>query len=343
MPVRQIDIAKKLNVSRITVSKALRDHPDISKEMKEKVRQVAEEFGYIPNRLASQLQTKRSYTIGVVVPGIANSFFSLATHGIIDYATLNGYQTILTVSRENSQIEIENIKTLLSMRVDGILIAVSENTSDSKIFEQIESFGIPVVFFDRVLDIPQCSKVLVDDRKAARELVELVIKNGYKRIAHLAGNQITSIGRERLAGYYDALKKFNISSDPDWVVENGFNAESGYNSFKKLLQQSRLPEVVFAANDGIARGIYRACAEMNIKIPDDLGVVAFGHKDFAELMNPKLTVIANPPDKIGKKAIELLINEIENPEEKQSKTIFLETNLLVNDSLIIENKTISLF
>ena len=155
MPIRQIDIAKKLNVSRITVSKALRDNSDISKEMKEKVRQVVEEFGYISNRLASQLQTKRSYTISVVVPGITISFFSLVTHRIIDYATLNGYQTVLTVSMENSQIEIENIKALLSMRVDGILITVSEETSDSKIFEQRDSSDMPVVFFDRVLYIPQ--------------------------------------------------------------------------------------------------------------------------------------------------------------------------------------------
>jgi LacI family transcriptional regulator len=343
MPIRQIDIAKKLNVSRITVSKALRNHPDISKEMKEKVRQVAEELGYIPNRLAIQLQTNKSYTIGVVVPGIANSFFSLVTHGIIDYATLKGYQTVLTVSRENSQIEIENIKTLLSMRVDGILIAVSEETSDGKIFEQIESFDIPVVFFDRVLDIPQCSSVLVDNRKAACELVEFAIKNGYKRIAHLAGNQIASVGKERLAGYYDALEKYSLPQNPDLVVENGFDAESGYHSFQKLLQQTKLPDVVFAANDRMAQGIYRACSDLNIKIPDDLGVVAFGHKDFAELMHPKLTIIDSPPDQIGQKAIELLISEIENPDAKQSKTVLLETNLLVNDSLITNNKVYSLF
>lgn len=343
MPIRQIDIAQKLNVSRITVSKALRDHPDISRDMKEKVHKVAEGLGYIPNRLASQLQTKKSYTIGVVVPGIANSFFSLATHGIIDYATLKGYQTILTVSRENSTIEIENIKTLLSMRVDGILVAVSAQTSDNQIFKQIESFDIPVVFFDRVLDVPQCSSVLINNRQAAFELVEFVIKNGYKSIAHLAGNQIASVGRERLAGYYDALEEYKIPPNHTWVVESGFDAESGYLSFKKLAQNGTLPKVIFAANDRIALGIYKACAEMNIKIPDDIGVVAFGHKEFAELLHPKLTIINSPPDMIGQKATELLISEIENPGEKQSQTIFLETFLLVNDSLITENTTYSFF
>ncbi len=335
MAVRQIDIAKKLGVTRITVSKALRDHPDISEAMKTKVRKTAEEMGYIPNRLASQLQTKKSYTIGVVVPGIANSFFSLVTHGIIDYATPKGYHIILTVSLENPDMELENLRTLMSMRVDGILISVSQNTIDTGIFELIKQYEIPLIFFDR--DIPglDCfSRVGIDNVKAAKELLDFVLDKGYTRVAHLAGTQVSTIGRDRYEGYLQSMKAHGIEPDPKLFVEGGFDVKSGYNGFMRLLEQGGMPEVVYAANDQIAQGVYHACEDKGIKIPDDLGVVAFGHDDFANIMSPKLTIIDNPPELLGKTAIEQLIDEMKGTPNTNPSTVLVDTHLVVNRSIL---------
>jgi len=182
----QADIAKALNVTRITVSKALRDHPDISPDMKIRVRQVADELGYVPNFMARNLASKKSSTIGVIVPEIANPFFSHAIDKMIDTVSDRGYHIILTVSRETETIEIQNIETLLSMRVDGFLVSVSQHSIHPKNFNPILKRNVPLVFFGREIEELDCCSVVFDDRKAAIEGMDFVIQQGYRRIAHIA-------------------------------------------------------------------------------------------------------------------------------------------------------------
>ena len=183
----QSDIARRLHVTRITVSKALRGHPDISTEMKKRVIAAAADLGYIPNLIAQNLTSQRTYTLGVVIPDLENSFFAYATDCIIDAATEKNYNVFVTVSRENQQIEILNIQKLIGMRVDGLLACVSQQTNDPSIFNQARNLNIPLVFFDRQcpgLDFPS---ITFDDKNGAANALDKIIKEGYTKIAHFAG------------------------------------------------------------------------------------------------------------------------------------------------------------
>jgi LacI family transcriptional regulator len=329
--VNQTYIAKKLKISRAAVSKALSNADDISEKMKERVRDLAEKHNYILHYHASNLQSKKTNTIGVVVPDISYSFFPFVIDGIMDIAQHSGYKIILTVSREKADIEKKNILTLLSMRVDGILLAVSKETRSTQIFEKVRRSDIPLVFYDRPMDNLDFSTVRIDDRAAARKLIDFVIQCGHKDIGHLAGSSIIGIGRDRCAGYIDALKMNKISIRKEWIVEGGFTRTDGYRGFKQLREQGTLPEVIFAANDQIALGIYNATREIGLKIPDDIGVVAFGHHDFASVLSPSLTIINVNPFDLGKKAMELMVQQINK--EKSTQSVFIPAEIEIGESL----------
>lgn len=329
--VNQTYIAKKLKISRATVSKALSDADDISEEMKKRVRDLAEKDNYIPHYHASNLQSKKTNTIGVVVPDISYSFFPFVIDGILDVAQSSGYQIILTVSREKADLEKKNILNLLSMRVDGILLAVSKETRSTQIFEKVRRSDIPIVFYDRPVDNLEFGTVRIDDRAAALKLIDFVIQCGYEHIGHLAGSSIIGIGRDRCAGYIDALKKHKISIRKEWIIEGGFTRTDGYRGFKQLWEQGALPKVIFAANDQIALGIYDATREIGISIPDELGVVAFGHHEFASVLSPPLTIINVNPFNLGKKAMELMVQQIRK--EKSTQNVFEPAEIEIGKSL----------
>ena len=185
--IKQQDIANILKVSRVTVSKALRDHPDISEEMKKKVKQVANQLDYTPNFVARSLSSKRTNTIGVVIPDTTNSYFSHVINGIMDAALEKGYQIILTISRENHELEEKNIKSLMAMRVDGLLVCITQSTKNAKSLNFINKNNIPLVLFDRSLIGEKFNTVLCNDREAAFSAIDFAIKKGYRKIAHLAG------------------------------------------------------------------------------------------------------------------------------------------------------------
>jgi LacI family transcriptional regulator len=334
--VTQKDIAKKLGVTRITISKALNNSPDISLEMRKNVKRLAEKLGYIPNHTARNLHRNTTNTIGVVVPDVSNSFFSFAIDGILDSAANHGYHVILTVSRESAEIERENILTLLSHHVDGLLVAIAKDTTDTTIYETIKKRTVPLVFFDRALEGINFSSVGIDNRKAASELITYTITCGYKTIAHLAGSLSIGIGRDRHTGYLETLKKFNIPVNEDWIVCGGFDKTSGYDGCRKLLTCGRLPEVIFASNDRIAQGAYLAIQEAGLKIPEDIGIVALGHKEFSELLSPSLTILDSSPEVLGQQAMEVLVNEMTGQTPQGTHHILLDTVLRQNHSLLIK-------
>ena len=337
--VNQNYIAKKLKISRATVSKALSNADDISEEMKKLVRDLAEKENYIPHYHASNMPFKKTNTIGVIVPDISNSFFPFVIDGIMDIAQNSGYQIILTVSREKADIEKKNILTLLSMRVDGILVAVSKETKGTQVFEKVRRSDVPLVFYDRPMDNLDFSTVRIDDQEAARKLIDFVIKCGYKHIGHLAGSSIIGIGRDRCNGYINALKLNKISVRKEWIIEGGFTRIDGYQGFKRLLERSNLPEVIFAANDQIALGVYDATREIGVKIPDDIGIVAFGHHDFASVLSPSLTIINVNPFNLGKKAMELMVQQIKK--EKSTQGVLVPAEIEIGESLRVP-KTIDI-
>ena len=209
------DIAKKLNVSLVTVSKALRNHPDISEKTKERIKKYADELGYTPNYIARNLAAKRSNIIGLVVPKICDHFFPSIIKSIYDTAYQKNNEVLLTISYEDPAREKHHLDSLISMRVDGLLVSIAQQTVDTTIFKKIYKMGMPLVFFDRTIEGLGFSCVKIDDRKAARIAVEHAIEKGYTKIAHLAGFSNTSIGRDRIEGFYEAMRSHVQKNHPE--------------------------------------------------------------------------------------------------------------------------------
>jgi LacI family transcriptional regulator len=331
--IRQSDIAKKLNISRVTVSKALRDHPDISKAMKKKIIETAGEMGYVPNLIARQLNSKRTFTIGIVVPDLENSFFSYVVDSMIDYATEHNYYVIVTVSREKESIEKKNIENLIGMRVDGLLVCLSQETKDLQMFEVVRKMKIPLVFFDRAFENLRFSRVVFNDKAGAENSISSIINEGYTSFANFAGYQSTNIGKERADGFISALSKNKIPIKKEWIIENGFELKDGYESFKKLASSGNLPEVIFTVNDRVALGAYKAAKEAGLRIPEDIGIFGFGFSEITDFFDPQFTVVNQDPRKMGLEAAQLLINEIENEIKTDPIILLIEEEFLWRKSV----------
>ena len=331
-PVTQEDIARKLNVSRVTVSKALRDHPDISDGMKKKIRKAADSMGYFPNFIASQLSLRKSLSIGVVIPDLENGFFAYLTDSIIDVAAERGYRTILTVSREKADVEELNMRNLFSMRVDGLLVCVSQKTTDKDIFRYAKKIGIPLVFFDRVIRGLGYSHVVYDDKTGMKEAVSTVAGRNYRKIAYIGGYTSLSIGKERLDAFRSAMRGNGLKTEDRWIIEGGYEVEDGLKAFEKISQGGQMPEMIFAVNDRVALGVYRAAASSGLKIPGDIGVVAYGFSETACMFNPPLAVIDQNPREMGSLAANLLIDEILEA-RKPGKMIAVKEKFTINSSI----------
>jgi LacI family transcriptional regulator len=331
--IRQSDIAKELNISRVTVSKALRDHPDISKAMKKKIIETARKMGYVPNLIARQLNSRRTFTIGIVVPDLENSFFSYVVDSMIDYATECNYHVILTVSREKESIEKQNIKNLIGMRVDGLLVCLSQETKDKEMFEVARKMNIPLVFFDRAFENMKFSRVVFNDKPGAVNSLNRVIGEGYSKFANFAGYKTTNIGKERAEGFTEALIKNKIPVRKEWIIEAGFELTDGYESFRKLNSSGNLPEIIFTVNDRVALGAYKAVKEAGLRIPEDIGIFGYGFSEITDFFDPQFTVINQNPRKMGFEAAKLLISEIEDDTKKGKTRLLIDEEFLWKKSV----------
>lgn len=330
----QQDIAERLKVSRVTVSKALRDHPDISVDMKEKVRKAVKEMGYSPNLIAKQLTLRKTFTLGVVVPDLENSFFSYLVDSIIDAATERDYHIILTVSREKEEIEQCNIKNLIGMRVDGMLVCVSQFTSNPMIFEYTRKMNIPLLFFDRAIKGIGYSYVVFDDKAGTMGALNQLIACGYRNIAHFSGYSNINIGAERCNGYKEALINNGISIRDEWIIEGGYEIEDGLRAFEKLYGTEQLPEIILAVNDRVALGAYKAIRKAGLKIPDDIGMIGYGFSETAQLFSPTLSIINQDPRKMGRMATDLLIDQIQGISTLTISEILIGEDFQWDDSVL---------
>jgi LacI family transcriptional regulator len=328
-PVTLQTIADELQLSKVTISKALHNRTDVSTQTKQKVNETAIKMGYVPNFMARNLSAGHSRTIGVVVPKIAHHFFSTVIESIYSTAYKNDYEIILTVSQENAEYEAKHIQTLLSMRVDGLMISVTEKTRNTSIFEMVRKKDVPLVFFDRTIDGLGYSSVTNDDELGATMATEYLIKKGYRKIAHFGGYHHTNIGRGRTTAFLDTMKSHNIDVPENWIIEAGFGEDDGYSSFMKLYKTGKMPEVIFAVTYPVALGIYTAAAECGINIPDDIDIVCFGDSSYQRFFSPSITYVHQPAAELGEKATELVIAEIINPEIRQEQHIVLPTELVL--------------
>jgi len=327
------DLAKKLNISPSTVSRALSDHPDINVKTKKKVRALAEKLNYHPNSMAQNLKRRSSNIIGVIVPQVKHYFFAAIMGGIADITHQAGYTVMICQSNESLEREIINTKALSSQRVAGLLISVSQTTNDVAHFELLQQRGIPLVFFDRTCDGINASKVVVNDYQGAFNAVEYLIKSGYRKIAHLAGPKHMAISKKRFSGYLDALKKYNVPYDEELVVFKGLNEEDGILGFSQLIENDRHPDAVFCVTDPVAVGAFMKIKERGLKIPEQVALVGFSDNPIASLIDPPMTTVRQPAYDIGKSAASLLIEQIEHRYDAVSpKNIVLETELVIRKS-----------
>jgi len=333
-PITISDIAAKLNVSKVTVSKALRDHPDISVLRTKEIKEVASQFGYIPNLAARNLSAKKTNTIGVIVPAIANSFFANISESIYNCAFKKNYNIILAVSQEDSLKERKHLETMLSMKVDGIIISVVEHSENKDMFERIKNSEIPILFFDRTIDNMQFSSVTLANKTGAFVAVEKAIANGYKKIGHIAGWQDSNIGKDRYLGYKQALRKNKLKLNPDWVVFTGFGKKSGYNSFMKMYEEKNLPEILFAVTFPVALGIQEAAKKVGVSIPNDLDIICFGDSELNEYLNPSISCVTHNTSYFAEQAFNLILKQIESSELLVNEHLEIETELLIKETCI---------
>jgi DNA-binding LacI/PurR family transcriptional regulator len=330
------DIAKALSLSTSTVSRALRDSYEISPETKKLVLEYAEKINYHPNPIALSLKERRSRSIGVIVCEIANSFFSQTINGIESIAYNNGYNVIIAQSRESFEREILNLQFLTSRSVDGLIISVSTETEDFSYFKELTQKGLPIVFFDRIVDEINTHKVIVDNYKGAYDATSHLISNGYKRIATVANAEFLSITKERLAGYKAALKDHHIPVDESLIRychHGGMILSEVEDAVSSLLKMKQKPEALFATSDKLTTGCLRILKSKKILVPDEMALVGFSNTDINELLDPPLTVIRQPAFEMGEIATTLLLQLIES---KRPITDF-ETKVLASELIIRES------
>jgi LacI family transcriptional regulator len=325
------DIAKALNISTSTVSRALRDHPDISDETKKAVTALAKEMQYHPNTVAASLRNMRTETIGVIVPEIIHTFFASVIAGVEEVAYKEGYKVIMCQSNESYQKEIINLQTLIAARVDGILASISNQTTVYDHFELALQRKIPLVFFDRVCETLQTSKVVVDDFEGAVAATQYLIDTGCHRIAHIAGPENLAICRKRKEGYLSALTNNGLPIDESLIVECNLDQHDAMNITEKLLNLSEKPDAIFAVTDPVAIGAHIAIRRYGLKIPEQISIMGFTNDAVSEIIEPSITTMGQPSFEMGKIAAEQLIYQIRN-KNAAIEQLILKTNLIVRNS-----------
>jgi LacI family transcriptional regulator len=326
------NIASELRLSASTVSRALNDHPDIHIQTKKLVKKAAGELGYNPNIIARSLKSSKSNQIGVIVPEIRHDFFANAISGIEEIAYLKGYTIIIAQSNEQQEREILNLNSMYLHRVAGIIISVSQTTTSSNHFKRLLDKGVKMVFFDRICSDLNTPRVHIDDLESSYKVVEYLVKNGYKKVVHFAGPQTLGICKNRRLGYEKALRDLNVNYSP-LIFEGGMHESDGYNHVNDLINSGITYCAIFAVNDPVAVGAIKRLKELNIEIPKQIGIVGFSNNPITEMISPALSTVDQHSFEMGRRAAEILISNIENPNGANSNIdIKLDTSLIVRES-----------
>jgi LacI family transcriptional regulator len=330
------DIAKKLNITAATVSRALSDHPGISDKTKKKVQETASRLNYKRNGIASSLRSGKTKVIGVIIPSAEINFFGSVVHGIESIANLNGYNILIYQSNELRDYEVKGIETFLSARVDGIMVSIAKNTVDYSHFTDVKKRGIPILFFDRANDDLGIPSVVVDDYKGAFMATEHLIQRGYKRIAHIKGPQHIKTFNDRLKGYLGAIQANKLKVDVDLIYAGDVSIESGKQAVQYFLSMNNPPDAVFAVEDFTALGVIKELKDNNIRIPEDFGVIGFANEMFGEHISPSLSTIDQQTVLMGKESCKLLLEIIKNGSMKEpaKHKVIIEPIAIYRDSTV---------
>ncbi len=326
------DIAKELNISPSTVSRALKDHPDISQPTKDKINALVEKYHYRPNTMALNLRQGRSNVIGVIIPEIVHHFFSSVISGIEEVVQAKGYSVMLCQSSELYEREVLNSKVLLSSRVEGILASISKETMKYGHFEDFLYHQIPLVFFDRIVTQMDTDRVIVDDYNGAFKATQYLIKTGCRRIAHLEASQKLQIGYQRKRGYISALEQNRMSVDDNLIIFCD-NFDAALEVVPQLMALPDPPDAIFCVNDLTAAASINALKKLGYRIPQDVSVIGFTDGLVSTVTDPGLTTISQHGFHIGRRAAEILFMRIEGGNAKfKPITEVIPTELVVRGS-----------
>lgn len=333
MPITIKDIASSLDISPSTVSRALNDHPNISDETKALVAAKAKEMKYQANFIAAGLRTRKSNSIGILVPHITSSFFSAAINGIQKVVSENGYFTIICQSNENYHDEVDQIRSLISCKVEGIILSISSETRIYEHLETLQAYETPFVFFDRVAPGFDTPTVEANDFTGAYQAVEHLVKRGRKRIAHLGGPEELGISRRRYEGYLEALKTYDYVVNPMHAVFTE-PEDSHHHIIEEMFgDPKKMPDALFTFSDELAVEAILKLKKMGLNVPRDVSVVGFGNSNLCEIVEPHLTSVTHEPAVMGEAAGELLFKVIQNrhipPHQRNRK---FDSRVIIRDS-----------
>jgi LacI family transcriptional regulator len=341
MAVRLKDIADHLGLSVSTVSAALQGRADISKATQKLVSSTVEEMGYQPNSVARSLITRKTNVLGVIIPDLSRSFFAEVLKGIDTVSSPAGYNLLLCNTEENPAKEDEMLRMLLSRQVDGIILASAHNASDSTSIQTLRSLSTPLVLVDRFL--PSLNFVGGDDEMIGFQATSHLIRQGYKRVAHISGQLTISTAAGRRQGYLKALRRFQIPLYPDYIIESHYHEESGgEEAMTRLLRLGSPPDAIFAASDPIAIGALQAILEAGLLPGNDLGLIGVGNHRYGPYLRVPLSTMDQQRTLIGQEAAKLLLKLIGRTARSRMKNIAIEPKLIIRGSSGRRGKVASL-
>lgn len=333
------DIAKQLDLSAATVSRGLKDHPAINKHTKKKIADLAAKLGYRTNNFASNLRKQRTNTIGVIVHELKSQFITSVLAGIEKITTEANYDLIIAHSSETFTKESANALNLFHKRVDGVIASLAFDTENLDHFEPFERKGIPVIFFDRVFEDKEGTKVVINNQKAGYDATKHLIEQGCKRIAHITANLKRNVYAERLKGYQLALLESGLKYADKNVIVDDLSEEASILSAKKILAMRPMPDGIFITNDFCAAVVIQTLKEAGIRIPEEIAIVGFNNDVISKIIEPKLSTINYPGIEIGEIVARNLINHLQgNSNIHLTNTIIIKSDLIVRASSLKKKK-----
>ncbi|MDZ7876215.1 MAG: LacI family DNA-binding transcriptional regulator [Saprospiraceae bacterium] len=327
------DIAKALNLSGATISRALNNHKAISSTTKQRIIEKAKELGYRSNPFASNLRKKETNTIGVIIPRMNSNFVSTVLAAVEKIANEFGYNVIISQSIESVNKEILNAQTMFDYRVDGLLVSLAYNTTNIEHFKKFAKKGTPIIFFDRIYESPDVASIVIDNFKNGYDLTQHLIEQGCKHIMHVTGNLKRNVYRDRFEGYKKALKTAGLEFNDEQLIVGELNEVAGIEAAEKILEKKVLPDAIFFSNDLCAASCMLILKQNGIKIPQDIAIVGFNNDPISRLSEPNITTVNYPASHMGEMAATQLINHLKGVSNIfDTKKIILQSEILIRES-----------
>jgi len=331
MAVTMLDIAKGLNVSVVTVSKVLRNKGKISAATRKRVLQRAKELHYQTNWVARSLVTRRTFTIGLLLPDFTHPFFAEIAKAVAESVRPEGYHVIISYFEEDSDLERTEAESLVARQVDGLIMASAQSAEHLDLFEGIRRRKVPFVLIDRPIAGVNASFVGVDNEAIGLLATTHLIDQGCRRIAHLRGPAL-GIAAARLAGYRRALEKHHLKVPPSYVVDASYEHSTGYKATRKLLRSNPMPDGIFCYNDPVAIGAMKAIFDAGFSIPGDVALVGAGNVHYSDVLAVPLTTVDQGTAEIGRQAAELLLEQIGSKRALRPRKVLIAPKLVVRQS-----------